>query len=482
MDDPSNAAGAAPASRIRTRILILGGGFGGITTARQLERLLGSDASVEITLISRENFFLFTPMLHEVAASDVDITHIVNPIRKVLRHTNLFVGEVESIDLDARRIVASHGLSRHQHEFQYDHLVLGLGAVTSFHGIPDLQAHALQMKSLADAIVLRNRLIENLEEADADCAADRRTTALTLVVAGGGFAGVETVAAANDFLRDSLPSYPHLSEEDLRVVLVHDGAVLLPELDEALGSYTETKLADYKVEVRTGVRVAGVSRTGVRLDDGMNIPTNTLVWTAGSAANPLIQTLPCKLERGHVMVTEYLEVPDWPNLWAVGDCASIRDPRTGNLYPPTAQHAMREGRVLARNIVASLRGGKKQPFVFTTIGTLASLGRRTGVARIFGTNFSGFPAWLLWRAIYLSKLPRFEKKLRVALDWLLDIVFSKDLVQFRAEIGPSAAYADDESAPGETEAPARTSAAGDRQADDAPLGRDREIASSDKLR
>ena len=447
MDDSRNTAD--PGSASPTRILILGGGFGGVFTARELERVLGSDPTVEITLISRENFFLFTPMLHEVAASDVDITHIVNPIRKIVRHTNLFVGEVERIDLEKRRVIASHGLSRHPHEFQYDHLVIGLGGVTSFHGIPDLEEHALQMKSLADAIVLRNRLIENLEEADADCAVDRRTTALTLVVAGGGFAGVETVAAASDFLRDSLGAYPHLREQDLHVVLVHDGAVILPELDEALGRYAQKKLSDYKVEVRTGVRVSGVSRTGVRLDDGTDIPTNTLVWTAGAAANPLIQTLPCKLERGRVVANEYLEVPDWPNLWALGDCAMIRNPRTGDLYPPTAQHAMREGRVLARNIVASLRGGEKQPFVFTTIGTLASLGRRTGVARIFGTNLSGFPAGLLWRAIYLAKLPRFEKKLRVALDWLLDIVFSKDLVQFRADIGPRAALSDDEPTPAE---------------------------------
>lgn len=442
MDDTSE--NSATDSGARTRILILGGGFGGVYTALELERALPRDSAVEITLISRENFFLFTPMLHEVAASDVDITHIVNPIRKILRHTQLFVGEVESIDLEARQIVASHGLSRHSHEFDYDHLVLALGAVSSFHGMSDLEAHSLQMKSLSDAIILRNRLIENLEEADADCASEQRTAALTLVVAGGGFAGAETVAAANDFLRESLSAYSNLAEQDLRVVLIHDGAVILPELDASLGEYAQRQLATSGVEVLTQVRVSGVSRTGVTLEDGRNIPTHTLVWTAGSAANPLIQTLPVKQDRGRVIATEFLEVPDWPNTWALGDCAMIRNPRTGELYPPTAQHAMRQGRVLARNIVASLRGGKKQPFVFSTIGVLAALGRRAGVARIFGRNFSGFSAWLLWRLIYLGKLPRFEKKLRVALDWLLDIVFAKDLVQFRADTGPNTARAQDE--------------------------------------
>ena len=437
----------------KSRILILGGGFGGIYAALELERSFGSDPDVEVTLISRENFFLFTPMLHEVAASDVDITHIVNPIRKVLRRTSCFVGEIENIDLENRRVTASHGLTRHRHEFSYDHVVLALGAVTSFHGIPNLESHSLKMKSLADAIVLRNRLIENLEEADADCATEHRGRALTLVVAGGGFAGVETVSAANDFLRDSLSSYSRLGPDDLRVVLIHDGDVILPELDQALGHYAQKKLTEYGVEILTGVRVSGVARTGVTLDDGSTIPTHTLVWTAGTAPNPLLQSLPCKLERGHVVADEYLGVPDWPGVWALGDCATIRDPRTGTPYPPTAQHAMRQGRVLAKNIIAQMRSQKKQPFVFSTIGTLAALGRRTGVARILGRNFSGFSAWILWRGIYLSKLPRFEKKVRVALDWLLDIVFSKDLVQFRTDTGPDASNVEEGGNPEEGQGP-----------------------------
>jgi NADH dehydrogenase len=432
-------------SQGRKKVVILGGGFGGLYTALHLDKTLARDPEVEITLVNKENFFLFTPMLHEVAASDLDITHIVNPIRKMLKRVRFFDGDVELIDLQRKRVIVSHGLEGqgHDHELEYDYLVLGLGAITNFFNLPGLQERAITMKSLGDAIHLRNRLIENLEEADFECAIGGRDHLLTVVVAGGGFAGVETIAGVNDFLREASKFYPHLSEALIRTVLVHPGAVILPELGEKLGRYTQKKLAERQVEIRVNTRVKGISDRGVELSDGTMVKANILVWTAGTSPNPLLGNLPCKKEKGRVVVNQFMEVPDYPGVWALGDCAVVPDP-AGKPYPPTAQHAIREGKVLAQNITAAIRGGKKKPFVFKTIGLLAAIGRRTGVAQIFGYNFSGFFAWWMWRTIYLSKLPRFEKKFRVALDWTLDLLFSKDLVQFETLRAPAVSHTHDE--------------------------------------
>jgi NADH:quinone reductase (non-electrogenic) len=414
----------------RKRIVILGGGFGGLYAALRLEKTLARDPDVEILLVNRENFFLFTPMLHEVAASDLDLTHIVNPVRKLLKRVQFFDGDVDDIDLPGRKVVVSHGAEHHAHELEYDHLVIALGSITNFFNLPGLQERALTMKSLGDAIYLRNKLISHLEEADFECCAHKRQALLTFVVAGGGFAGVETIASLNDFVREALRFYPNLREAMLRVVLVHPGSVILPELGEQLGAYAQQKLAARKVEIRLNTRVTGISESGVELSDGSALPTKTLVWTAGTSPNPLLEKLPCPKERGRLLVNECLEVPEWPGVWAVGDCALVPDRRSGKFCPPTAQHALREGKVLAENLVATIRGGRKKPFEFTTIGQLATIGRRTGVANIMGVNFSGFLAWWLWRTIYLGKLPRVEKKVRVALDWTLDLLFSKELVQF----------------------------------------------------
>jgi len=415
------------------RVLILGGGFGGIYAALELEKRLKGDRSVHVTLVNRENFFLFTPMLHEVAASDLDLTNIVSPVRKLLRTTDFFEGDVVAIDLHGKTATVQHGSDGHRHELRFDYLVIALGSVTNFFKLPGLEERALTMKSLGDAIHLRNRLISHLEEADTECACDIRDQLLTFVVAGGGFAGVETIAGINDFLREALPFYPHLNEAMIRVVLVHPGDVILPELGEELGAYAQKKLSERKIEIRTRSRVTGIDDDGVMLADGTLINTRTLIWTAGTSPHPALDALPCMKERGRITVNEYLEVESFPGVWSLGDCAVVPDPRTGHSHPPTAQHALREGKVVARNIVAAIRGRKPKKFDFAAIGQLAAIGRRTGVAKILGFKFSGFTAWFLWRTIYLSKLPRFEKKVRVALDWTLDLFFSKDLVQFLTE-------------------------------------------------
>ena len=413
----------------RTRILVLGGGFGGVYAALHLERAFGASDRVEVTLVSRDNFFLFTPMLHEVAASDLDITHIVSPLRTLLKRTSVIVGDVDAVDLHRRTVSVSHGFERHRHELPFDHVVFALGSITNFYGLPGLEQRALTMKTLGDAIHLRNRVIATLEEADTECGASRDGL-LTFVVAGGGFAGVETIAGVNDFVREALKFYPRIDATRIRMVLVHSGPVILPELGETLGAYAQRKLSDRGIEIVTGAKVAGIDDASVTLGDGRRIASRLVVWTAGTSPHPLMHNLPCPLDHGRLVVDGTLAVPGWPGVWALGDCAVVPDRRTGKPHPPTAQHALREARTVARNIAAAIDGLPPETFDFKTIGQLAAIGRRTGVARVFGVNFSGFLAWWLWRTIYLSKLPRFEKKCRVAIDWTLDLMFSKDFVQF----------------------------------------------------
>lgn len=431
-------------SNRKPRVLILGGGFGGMYAALEFERALARGADLDVTLVNRDNFFLFTPMLHEVAASDLDITNIVSPIRKLLRRVTFFHGDIEAIDLVHKRVGLSHGHEEHCHSLPYDHLVLALGSTTNFFNIPGLANRALTMKSLDDAIFLRNRLIANLEEADFECAVPLRAPLLNFVVAGGGFAGVETIAAMNDFLREAVRFFPHLREDMLRIILVNSGKVILPELGEKLGTYAQRRLTEQKVEIHSNCKVIAVTDRDVTLSDGTTVTTNTLVWTAGTSPNSLLDTLPCPKARGRVLVNEYLEVPEWPGIWALGDCARVPDRNTGESHPPTAQHALREGKVAAKNILATIRGDQKKPFLYTTMGLLAPIGKRTGVANILGVNFSGFIAWWLWRTIYLLKLPRFEKKVLVALDWTLDVLFSKDLVQFRTVRSPTSSSPEEE--------------------------------------
>jgi NADH dehydrogenase len=299
----------------------------------------------------------------------------------------------------------AHGFERHRHVLPYDHVVFALGSITNFYGLPGLERHALTMKTLGDAIHLRNRVIATLEEADSECAAPG-SGLLTFVIAGGGFAGVETAAGVNDFVRDAIRFYPRIRSDRVRMVLVHSGPVILPELGEKLGAYAQQKLAARGVEIVTKAKVAGVDAMGVTLGDGTRIAARLVVWTAGTSPHPLTHDLPCGLDRGRIVVDDRLAVPGWPGTWALGDCAVVPDVRTGKTHPPTAQHALREARTVARNIAAVIRGRQPRAFDFRTFGQLAAIGRRTGVARILGVNFSGLVAWWLWRTIYLGKLPR----------------------------------------------------------------------------
>lgn len=408
------------------RVLILGGGFGGIYTALELQKRLRRRKDVTITLLSRDNFFLFTPMLHEVATSDLEVNTIISPLHKLLSRVATFVGNIEAVDLTAKSVRVSHGSDAHCHDLPFEHLVVALGASTNFFGLPGVEDNALALRTINDAIALRSRLIANLEEASSECSVSGYKPLLSFVVAGGGFAGVETIGGINDFVRNAIRFYPALNRADVRMVLVTPDELILPELGRKLGAYAQRKLASRGIEILTQTRVVGYRNRSVLLRDGGSVPACTLVWAAGNTGNPLVASLPLPNRGGRLLVNDFLEVENSPGIWALGDCALVPDPRSKGFHPPTAQHALRQGRALARNLAAEIMGAKKRPFRFSTLGQLAPIGQRTGVANILGMKFSGFIAWWLWRTIYLFKLPRFEKKVRVALDWTLDLCFAKD--------------------------------------------------------
>ena len=414
----------------KTKIVIAGGGFAGLYAAKYLNKRLKRRTDIEVTLISRENFILFTPMLHEVAAGDLSPGDIVNPQRRILRHVNVVQAEVNSIDLSARKVRCVAGVEDMELEFEFDHLLLTIGSETNFFGLQGVPDWAVTMKTLSDAALLRNMMVALLEQASLQKDEAARKELLTFVTAGGGFAGIETTGAVNDFVRETVKFYPALCEETIRVVVVHPGKFILPELGEELGRYAEKKLSQRKVEILKGVRVAGYDGSVVKLTDGTSIPATTLIWTAGVKPSAAIESLDCKKERGRLLVDEYLTVPGVNGLWAAGDCAAVPTGyETGNFWPPTAQHGLREAIRAAKNIEAAIDGRPLKPFVFTTLGQLATIGRRTGVAMVFGFKFSGLVAWAMWRSIYLMKLPGLAKKVRVMMDWTLDLLFGRDIEQ-----------------------------------------------------
>jgi NADH dehydrogenase len=413
---------APPPPRV-PRVVIVGGGFGGVSAARRFERLSLRGHRVEVTLISDSNFLLFTPMLAEVASGGLEAQHISTPVRAAVAHTRFRHGRVVEVDVVKRLIRLDAGAV-----VAYDHLVLAVGSVPHFLDLPGMAEHAFTLKSLGDAARLRDQVLTLLERADQETDPAERTRLLTFVVAGGGFAGTEAVAELYDLTHDVLHFYPGIHPDEPRFILIHSGKRILPELSERLGDYALGKLAARGIEFRLGVRASAATDRDVRLNDGAVIPTATFVWTAGNRPSPLLKTLPGEHGRGgSVVVDRMLRTFELEGVWAIGDCAQI-PAADGTPYPPTAQHAMREGKAVADNIAAVLKGRRPKPFRFTTIGIFVALGHRTAAGEIRGRPFSGLSAWLLWRGIYLAKLPGLERRLRVLLDWSLDLVFPRDIV------------------------------------------------------
>jgi NADH dehydrogenase len=425
-----------PEPKQTKRIVILGGGFAGMQTAASLEEELRQDRTVSITLVSETNALLFTPMLAEVAGSSLDPAHISPALRTSLHRTEFIRGRVQRIDLDRRLVTVSDVGGTSERELTYDHLVLALGAVSNYLGMANIQKQAFDFKSLFDAIRIRNHIIDMFERADSEPDPSVRAPLLTFVIAGGGFAGVELAGAINDFAHGILADYPNLRSEELRTVLVHARDRILPELSESLGRYAQRKMEARGVQFRLNARLSDAQPGVVVLTDG-SIPAETLVWTAGTAPNPLIKSLPIETDkRGAALVDHTLAVPGRLGVWALGDCAAVKDAKNGNPCPPTAQFALREAVTLAKNIRAELAGRPKQGFHFDSLGALCVVGHQTACAeltvpfdRTKTMRFSGLLAWLMWRGIYLGKLPGLERKIRVLIDWTIELFFPRDIVQ-----------------------------------------------------
>ena len=424
---------APPERAIKSRIVILGGGFAGVATAERLERKFGPDPSVEFTLISDTNALLFTPMLAEVATSSLEPTHISSPLRTSLRRTNVVRRRADGIDVERRRVLLepdSGSAGNAAEEVPYDHLVLALGAVSNYLGMDNLQENALDFKTLPDAIRIRNHAIDAFERADREPNPEIRRSLLTFVVAGGGFAGAELAGGLNDFVRGMLAYYPNIPPEELRIIVIHSRGRILPELSETLADYALEHMKERGVTFELNTRVADAQQGVVVLDSGEEIRTETLVWTAGTTPNPLLRDLPVEHDkRGAVPVDENLAVPGYAGLWAAGDCAAVTDAKTGEPCPSTAQFALREAHTLAHNVHASVRGRSPKAFHFSGLGTLCVVGHHTACAEIKGMRFSGLLAWMMWRAVYLSKLPGLERKVRVFVDWNIELFFPRDIVQ-----------------------------------------------------
>lgn len=424
----------------KIRIVILGGGFAGMRTAECLEHQFRTNPSIALTLVSETNALLFTPMLAEVAGSSLEPSHINTPLRSSLHRTEFVRGSVVEVDLERRRVFLAgdpaDGDSDRRREISYDHLVFALGAVSNYLGMANLQKYSFNFKTLLDAIRIRNHVIEMFEKADREPDDKRRRALLTFVVAGGGFAGVELAGALNDYAHGILADYPKLQRGELGVVLVHSRDRILPELSESLGRYAQQRMAERGVIFRLNTRLTDAQPGLVTLGDG-EILAETLVWTAGTAPNPLLKSLALeKDKRGALIVDRALALPGRPGLWALGDCAVVIDGKTEKPCPPTAQFALREAQTLAKNIRAQIEGRPLVKFHFDSLGALCVVGHQTACAelsvpfvRTRSMRFSGLLAWAMWRGIYLAKLPGLERKIRVLMDWTVELFFPRDIVQ-----------------------------------------------------
>ncbi len=414
----------------KREVLILGGGFAGVYAAMYLEKALRPEEA-SISLVNRENYFVYQPLLPEVVSGSIGITDIVSPIRRLCPRTKLIMREVEQIDLENRTVTVSPGFRPRTMEIPFDHLVIGLGGMTNFYGMPGMVEHAIPFRTLSDAIALRNHVVHVLEEADVETDLELRRKLLTFVVAGGGFSGVEVIAELNDFVRAITRIYPRISSEDIRCILVHSGDRILPEMVEGLAMFANKLLTKRGVEVWLKNRLAAATSEKALLQSGKEIPSKTIISTVPSAPAPVLQELDCSKVKGRLLVDTQLQLKGYEDrVWVLGDCASIKT-ESGTRVPSTAQHATREAKTVAVNIAAAIRGGKRAVFDFEGLGKLGSLGHHSAVAEILGVRVSGFVAWLIWRCVYLIKMPGFSQKVRVASDWFIALLFPPDLVQLK---------------------------------------------------
>jgi len=413
-------------------VVVLGGGFGGVTTARRLERLLRRRTDIDITLVSRENFFVITPLLFEACSGRLELRHCAQPIRAALQRARFVEATIESVDVQ-RQIVRSVAPDGSTYELPYDHLVISLGASTNEQLIPG-SSNAFTFKTMADALVLRNHLIEQFERADAAPDSTRRQSCLTVVVIGGGLVGVELLGELTAFADDVLRLYPRIRREEVRFQLFEAGLRILPEIDDRLAAVASGVLHRRGADVRVATPVRLIEAGRVHLADE-TINAGTIVLAPGIVASAIASAIPVVHDqRGRIAVDGTMRSRSHPQVWALGDCAAIPGP-DGRPYPALAQHTVREARQLARNIQRVIEGRAPAPFVFQPLGTMASLGHTRAVALVFGVRLTGFPAWWIRRTYYLFQMPRWDRRLRIVLDWTVALFFRPDItkVELRVE-------------------------------------------------
>lgn len=400
----------------RGGVLILGGGFAGAYVAR----LLGKPGA---TIVSRENFMLYTPLLPEAASGTLEPRHTVVPLRVMCPHAELLLGDVAAVDLTGH--TATIRTDDGERTVGWNELVLALGAVPRTVPVPGLADHGLSFKSLADAINLRNHVLRQLEAADAEEDEAARRAHLSFVFVGAGYAGVEALAELSDLVDDAVRYYPRLRDTPRRWAIVDAAPKILPEIPSRLGEYAARELAQRGVEIYVGTTLESISSEEAVLGNGTRIPTRTLVWTAGVRANPLLREIDVPLDdRGRVEVDEFLRVRGRESVWALGDCTRVPNTRSTVPDPPTCQHALRQARRLAKNIA-----GTPEPYGYRMLGQVATLGRYKGIADVLGLRLRGFPGWFVTRSYHLYQLPLTQRRLRVVVDWTVALLFRRDVVE-----------------------------------------------------
>ncbi|MBM3895160.1 MAG: NAD(P)/FAD-dependent oxidoreductase [Thaumarchaeota archaeon] len=425
--------------KTKKRIVVLGGGFAGLECTRKLESYFLRDLDVEIILVNEDNFLLFTPMLPQVASGMIETRHIIMPIRAMIEKTIFYEDRVKNIDPFGKIVTLSGTAEKRGISLHYDYLVIALGSQTNFFGMASIEQHAYTMKTLNDAMILRNRIIDMLEQAENQTNPILKKSLLTFIVVGAGFAGIETAGELIDFVLDARKYYPHISKQDIHVIILEALPSILPGFSEKLVKFAHQKLIQRGIDIRINTAVTSFDGTEVlikSLQDNENknieaIQTKTVIWTAGVTPVDTIKNSIFKTEKGKIAVNEFLEIPDFPNVFAIGDCCQTIDPITKNPYAPTAQLAEAHAKIAAHNLYALIRNKQKKSFEYRTKGQMAIIGKRSGIASVFGINVHGFLAWWLWRSVYLSKISRLEKRVRVLLDWTIDLFFDRDISRLR---------------------------------------------------
>ena len=423
----------------KKNIVVVGGGFAGVKCAKQLESEFGDDPEINLIMISEDNYLLFTPMLPQVASGAIETRHIVTPIRAICKKTKFYEGRIKSIDPYGKRVTLWGTVNRRSVSIHYDFLVLALGSETNFFGMTDVEKNAFSMRTLNDAVLLRNRAIDMLEQAENETNPILRKGFLHFVIVGAGFAGIETAGELMGLLRDARKHYPTIHKEYLKVTVVEVASAILPEFDQKLAQYAKEKLIEGGIDIRLNTAVTSFDGNEVTLkpaktddeDDMEGIITKTMIWTAGVTPVNTIKRSMFKTERGKIVVDDYLEAEGFPGVFAIGDCAGFTDPNTKRHLPPTAQVAESQAKTAAKNLKAIIKNTQKEKFVFRNRGQMAIIGKRSGIARIKGMNFTGFLAWVIWNNVYLAKVATVDKRARIAIDWVVDLIFDRDVAQLK---------------------------------------------------